>query len=168
MAASAADPSGAEFPRLQLAHRLHPGIDGDPPHDTYALFPILIPRPAHDRVTACLRCAQCQAPIECTVYSARSTAWRRRRYLFYCFLLAAGALGYCLYGALYFSRPGNDPAEGWKVVVIPFFAILVLPALAIMARGLFALYRADDGVRIKPVKEHSLREPGQEDGEDVE
>lgn len=164
-----ADPIGSLFPRRQLAHRLdfrarapRPGTRNasGPAKGTYALFPIPIPRPPAERVTQPIVCGQCGASIECTVYSTAATHRRRRQYLASCCASVGVAVAYCVYAALYFSQPADKSTEGWRVLVIPFLGILLLPALAIMAWGLLTLYREEDGVRIKPVHPHSLREPG--------
>jgi hypothetical protein len=133
---------------------------GDPAHGRYALFPIRIPRPAAERVTESIVCGECGQPIECTVYSAESTHRRRRQYLVSCWASAGSALAYCGYAAWYFSQSANRSSDGWRVLIVPLLGVLLLPALGIMAWGLLTLYREEDGVRIKPVNPHSLREPG--------
>lgn len=162
MAEPAAAQSGSEFPRLRLAHRLDSGGgDGGGGEDgaRYALFRIPIPRPVEGVTTDAVECGQCGEPVECTVYSAPSATRRRRRFLLLACALVACALVYCGFAGVYFSEPGDDPAKGWEVLVIPFLGILGLPALTIMALGLFTVYREDGGVRMKTSKGHSLREP---------
>lgn len=105
-------------------------------------------------------CGECGVSIECTVYSARSAARRRGRFLGVCCASAGGVLAFCAYAALYFSQAGDDSSGDWQILALPLLGILLLPALAIMAWGLLTLYREEDGVRIKPTAGHSLREPG--------